>query len=98
MARKTPFKIDLPTKTVTIPGVSSAIADQFNQLILERKEYTGLSKAQIFEEIILNERRKDVGDHMVRFTMKRYHETQEELKKLNEKIIQSAIKIDGGPD
>lgn len=100
MVRKTPFKIDPPTKTVTIPGVSSAIADQFNRLMSERRRYTNISKAQIFEEIVLNERRKDVGDHMVQITMEIYNEKQEKLKQVNEliKSKQSNKSIEDGPE
>lgn len=98
MVRKTPFKIDPLTKTVTIPGVSSAIADQFNQLVAERQEGTSLTKAQIFEQIVLSERRKDVGDHVVQISMEIYNETQEKLKQWNEKIRQLNDTIEDGPD
>lgn len=98
MARKKPYKIDSPTKTITIAGVSSAIADQFNELMTERRETTGLSKAQIFENIVLDERRKDVGDYVVRCTMEIYKETQERLIKMNEDIIQSKRNIENTPE
>ena len=91
MARKNPYKIDPPTKTVTIPGVSSEIADQFNRLISDRKKGTNLTKAQIFEQIVLSERKKDVGKDMVACTMELYNETQERMRRLNESIK-------GGPD
>lgn len=88
MAKKKLFSVDPPTKTVTIPGVSSVIADQFNQLIAERKEDTGQTNAQIFEQIVLNERRKDVGNDMVEYSMKSYNEAQKRFKRLNKQTIE----------
>jgi len=97
MVRKKPFKVDPPTKTITITGVSSAVADQFNRLMSERTDISGLSKAKIFEDIVLNERTRDVGEHRVRYTMESYRKIQEKLKQFNEKLIQSNKNIEDGP-
>lgn len=86
MARKKPYKIDPPTKTVTIPGVSSVVADQFNRLISDRKKGTNLTRAQIFEAIVLNERERDVGKEMVACTSELYNEKQEKMRRLNERM------------
>ncbi len=97
MARKKPYKIDPPTKTVTIPDVPSVIADQFNRLISDRIRRSAiesrkkggeiLTKPQIFKQIVLDERIKDVGEDMVAGTMELYNETQERRRRLNERSI-----------
>lgn len=90
VARKKPYKIDPPTKTVTIPDVPSVIANEFKQLLSDRTEGTELSYADLFREIVLNERRKDVGDDEMELSMRRYNEIQERKKQFNEFLIEKA--------
>jgi len=89
MARKKPYRIDPPIKTVTI-RVPSVIANEFKELLSDRTEGTELSYADVFREMVLNERRKDVGDEGVEMSMQSYNEMQERKKQFNKFLIEKA--------
>ncbi|ODS23041.1 hypothetical protein AB835_10845 [Candidatus Endobugula sertula] len=92
------WKLDPPTKTVTIHDVPSEIVNEFNQLTIDKKRIMSIeqgrkvskseARTEVFKEMVLGKRKEKGGEGLVQSSIKDYFRGQERRKQLNEHTLQ----------
>jgi hypothetical protein len=71
-----------------IARMEAAERSKGTKLPQEIKPSKADAKTNVFKKMVLDKRRKDDGDDAVEDSMRRYNETQERFKQLNQLIIE----------